>query len=349
MGSAGAPKQVKLQACQDLEEVCQEGWIKVDPTRPYPTFTTARPRDKPGYKPAGLRTCTAQDLDRWVQDRYRYPPYQYTAKNLLINRKDELRLPSVEEKEYMLGFPVGYTRSCLSKQKQGTLDHSDARSTLLGNSWSVPVVSWLLAQLCSKVGLCPAYTPQQIMDFLNPENQTFLQSRLWRASLRPLRGQAPTDGPQLVHKLGSLTSIKGEDILLTTPSSQLTKFHRLRASIPARLWKWKVVAGWRWTGSPEHINSLEMRAVLTTLKWRVEFKQQTRRRFLHLVDSLVVLHSLARGRSSSRKLRAPLSRINALLLCSGTQALWGYVNTKDNPADRPSRWGSPVKNRFRNA
>ena len=176
-----------------------------------------------------------------------------------------------------------------------------------------------------------------------------LQSRLWRASLRPLRGQAPTDGPQLVHKLGSLTSIKGEDILLTTPSSQLTKFHRLRASIPARLWKWKVVAGWRWTGSPEHINSLEMRAVLTTLKWRVEFKQQTRRRFLHLIDSLVVLHSLARGRSSSRKLRASLSRINALLLCSGTQALWGYVNTKDNPADRPSRWGSRVKNRFRNA
>ena len=63
------------------------------------------------------------------------------------------------------------------------------------------------------------------MDFLDPQNQTFRQSRLWRAPLRPLRGQAPAPSAKLVSKLGSLVSVKGEDILLTTPSSQLTKFH----------------------------------------------------------------------------------------------------------------------------
>ena len=172
----------------------------------------------------------------------------------------------------------------------------------------------LLGQLCGPLGLCTRFTPQQIVDFLSPGKQTFLQSRLWRAPLRPLRGAAHSEGVELVNKLGNLVSVKGEDILLTTPSSQLTKFHRLRASIPSRLWKWKVVSGWKWSGNKEHINSLELRAVLTTLKWRVQHKKQVGVRFLHLVDSLVVLHALSRGRSSSKKLRSTLSRINALLL-----------------------------------
>ena len=146
-----------------------------------------------------------------------------------------------------------------------------------------------------------------------------------------------------------LISVKGEDIMLTTPSSHLVRFHRLRTSIPARLWKWKVVSGWKWKGDPEHINSLELRAVLTTLTWRVQHKRMVGSRFLHLIDSLVVLHALARGRSSSRKLRSTLSRINALLLCSSNQALWGYVRTDLNPADRPSRWGSRVRTKFRHA
>ena len=32
-------------------------WIKVDPTRPFPTLTTSRPRSSLGHKPTGLHTC----------------------------------------------------------------------------------------------------------------------------------------------------------------------------------------------------------------------------------------------------------------------------------------------------
>ena len=348
-GKPGAPSEVVLTACQDLEQVCEEGWLKVDPSRPFPTFTTSRPRARPGHKPAGVNSCSQADLDRWAEDSFRFPPYQYTAKNLLINKQDQMRLPTISEKEYMLGFPVGYTMACSPKRLRGSLEHKDLRHTLVGNTWSVPVVAWFLGQLCGPLGLCPCFTPQEIVDFLNPAHQTFLQSRLWRSTLRPLRGAGSTDQTILVQKLGNLTSVKGEDILLTTSSSQLARFHRLRASIPARLWRWRIISGWRWSGDPEHINALEMRAVLTTLKWRIHHKQQINCRFLHLVDSLVVLHALARGRSSSRKLRSTLSRINALLLCSGNQALWGYVQTDQNPADRPSRWGVRVRTKFRNA
>ena len=343
-------KQVELHAEQDLEEVCSEGWIKIDPCRSFPTFTTSRPRSTGGYKPAGIHQCNQEELSKWVADKHRFPPYQYMSCNLLINPQQETRLPNIQEKEYMMGFPVSYTQACLPKAKRGTEEHTDVRHSLIGNSWSVPVVSWLISQLCGPLGLCEHLGPQDIVEALHPRSQVFLQSRLWRQPLRPMRGASHSaTEAQLVQKLSNLVSIKGEDILLTTPTSQLTKFHRLRASIPGKLWRWKIITGWQWTGTKEHINALEMRGVLTSLKWRLEKQRHMGCRFLHLVDSLVVLHSLSRGRSSSRKLRSTLTRINALLLCSSSQALWGYIHTDQNPADRPSRWGRKVKTKFRNA
>ena len=70
-------------------------------------------------------------------------------------------------------------------------------------------------------------------------------------------------------------------------------------------------------------------------------------RILHLTDSLVRLHSMTRGRTSSRRLRRTLCRINSLLLAHNVVGLWGYVSTDLNPADRPSRWA--VRTKFRHA
>ena len=342
-------KELILTATQNLELVCQPGWIKVDPDRPFPTFTTSRPRPTPGRKPAGIQACTSEEIARWQYDLHRYPPYQYQGRNLLINRSNKLRLPSIEEKEFIMGFPVNYTLNAVVKKNRGSVEHLDVRHSLIGNSWSLPVVAWLLAQLFGRLGLCPLYSPQELMDLLTPEGQVYLQARLWRRPLGGLSPTSPTGSGQLVRKMANLISVKGEDVLLTTPSSQLCRYHRLRASVPSRLWRWRIVTGWKWKGDKEHINSLELRAVLTSLKWRLQHKGQVGHRFLHLVDSLVVLHCLSRGRSSSRKLRSSLSRVNALLLCSSSQALWGYVHTDQNPADKPSRWGRKIKPKFRDA
>lgn len=91
----------------------------------------------------------------------------------------------------------------------------------------------------------------------------------------------------------------------------------------------------------------EMRAILTTLQWRIGHCGLVRKRFVHLTDSLVCLHALTRGRSSSKKLRRTVSRINALMLVSSCQGVWAYVHTDQNPADRPSRWSHRVKTKFR--
>eukprot|EP00438_Fugacium_kawagutii_P032621 Skav203452 [mRNA] locus=scaffold2237:11541:14576:- [translate_table: standard] len=341
--------KVKLQGQQAVRDVLREGWTKYLPDQPFPTFTTSRPRDRPGRKPAGVHQCSSSELHRWTQDRYRYPPYQYKDIHCLQNSRGELRVPDVAERECMLGFPVGYTFPCVGKQIKNSEEHWDIRKTLLGNTWSVPVVAYLLGVLFSLLGWVSPLRPQEILDRCRPGGHSLVQGRLARLPLNPCRKACPDDPYHLAVKLGNLVSIKGEDILLSTPTSQMVKFHRLRASVPARLWRWRVVTGWKWRHPGDHINSLELRAVLTTLRYRLEHCHHHGKRIIHLVDSLVCLHALSRGRSSSRKLRRTLARVNALILAGNMQPVWAYVSTESNPADKPSRWGQRVKSKFRYA
>ena len=88
---------------------------------------------------------------------------------------------------------------------------------------------------------------------------------------------------------------------------------------------------------PEHINSLELRATCTTVRWLIQKQRCWNSRFLHLTDSLVVLHALSRGRSSSRRLQRTIMKVNTLLLKANLHPVWTYVHTSQNHADRPSR------------
>eukprot|EP00438_Fugacium_kawagutii_P026600 Skav213726 [mRNA] locus=scaffold2563:64713:68294:+ [translate_table: standard] len=336
-----------LTSDQPITPFIAPGWTKVDCTESFPTFTTSRPSHRPGRKPAGIQQCTEEELRRWHEDLHRFPPYQYRTQNCLKNRSSQLRIPNVNERELLLGFPLNYTTSCFPKGERKGDAWSDCRLTLLGNSWSVPVVAWLLNQLLSTLGLCPKLNPSQIMNDIAPGNSHTVQGRLLRLPLHRPEPQS-SDALQLARKLGNLVSLKGEDLMLQASHSQQVKFQRLRASVPAKLWRWKIVSGWQWRSRDEHINALELRAILTAMKWRFEHQRHFNRRIIHLTDSLVCLHCLTRGRSSSRKLRRTMSRINALLLVSNTQVLWGYVSTDSNPADKPSRWGRRVRTRFRN-
>ena len=247
-----------------------------------------------------------------------------------------------------MGFPLNYTASCAPKGQRKGDAYNDIRLSLLGNSWSVPVVAWLLGQLLGRLGFISSPSPQEVMDRISPGQADTTQGRLVRLPLNPSQGVDHEPMYALAFKLGNLISIKGEDVMLTTPTTQMVKYHRLRASVSSSLWRWRVVTGWRWTLGREHINSLELRAILTSLRWRIEHRHHLGTRLIHLTDSLVCLHCLSRGRSSSRKLRRTLARINALILASNIQPLWGYIHTDQNPADKPSRWGRRVQTKFRN-
>eukprot|EP00438_Fugacium_kawagutii_P007753 Skav221253 [mRNA] locus=scaffold1045:682679:688780:+ [translate_table: standard] len=328
---------VKLVAHPDVKTFLTPGWERTSPD-PLPTFTTSRPRQSPGYKPAGIQQCNAQELALWQADEYRFPPYQYQVKHCLKNRKGTLRVPNIQERETLMGFPKDYTVNCLPKAQQGSVKHTDLRLSLIGNTWNVMVVSWLLSKLGFLLGLNPDFTVGEIVQRTSPGATTNFLTYLQRPSMRISRGKTSKEqAMKLVHKFLKQVSLKGEDIMLQAGSEDLTKYHRLRASVPARLWRWQTAASWAWSSRNEHINALELRAVLTSLRWRIERQQQLHAKFVHLVDSLVVLHALSRGRSSSRKLRRTMLRVNSLLLATKSQAVWAYVHTKLNPADAPSR------------
>jgi hypothetical protein len=214
----------------------------------------------------------------------------------LVNKKGEKRLPNIQEREVIMGMPKDYTLNCLPKNEQGSQTHLDTRLTLVGNSWNVTVITWLLSQLGADRGINPHISLEEIVTRTSPGCRKDLQTFLHRAPMGKTHCKISSGKAlQLVRKMLTLVSIKGEDISLQSSSEDLVRYHRLRSSIPAKLWKWKTVASWKWSGAKEHINSLEMRAVLTSLRWRLERHKRVHEKFVHLVDSLVVLHSLSRG------------------------------------------------------
>ena len=100
-----SPDRVILQGQQAISQVTRAGWLKVEPRQPFPTFTTSRPQERPGRKPAGIKSCTAEEISRWQADLHRFPPYQYKVEHCLVNRANQLRVPDVSERELMMGFP----------------------------------------------------------------------------------------------------------------------------------------------------------------------------------------------------------------------------------------------------
>eukprot|EP00438_Fugacium_kawagutii_P025257 Skav212859 [mRNA] locus=scaffold786:278107:283976:+ [translate_table: standard] len=192
-----------LESSQQVSEMLSPGWHKVNPEEPFPTFTTSRPSVKPGRKPAGIRQCTDDEIARWQEDQHRFPPYQYRDINCVANRLHHLRVPNVNERELMLGFPLNYTAPCLPKGERKGNAWSDCRLTLLGNSWSVPVVAWLVNQLLSLLGLCPQMTPDEIMQAISPGKSTTVQGRLTRLPLVKVQPREK-DPLELARKLGNL-------------------------------------------------------------------------------------------------------------------------------------------------
>ncbi|CAK9006432.1 Voltage-dependent calcium channel type D subunit alpha-1 (DmCa1D) [Durusdinium trenchii] len=118
----------------------------------------------------------------------------------------------------------------MSKQFHGQPQHDDERKSLIGNSWNVTVVTWLLAQLGYQLGLCPLLTPQQAVQATAPGRSVTLGGLLQRQSMRKLP-KGPVKGEyDLVSKLLNLVSLKGEDIMVQASTEETLRYHRLRAS-----------------------------------------------------------------------------------------------------------------------
>ncbi len=110
-----------------------------------------------------------------------------------------------------------------------------------------------------------------------------------------------------------------------------------RGALRASLWRWRVATAWKWSDS-EHINVLEARATLNTVRRRFRKASKHGHRFSILTDSQVCAAIFGKGRTGSRKVLPVLKKHNSLCLAAHGFPLIGYVPSSENPADVPSRW-----------
>ena len=148
----------------------QPGWKLVSPDKLLPTFTTAQPSAQPREHPAGIDLCSESELHHWSMDQHKFPPFQYRWKNGLLSTSGEWRLPGIQEREAILGFPRNYTFQAWpkGKRKQDPQGFENCRLSLLGNSWSIPVITILLQSLFVKHELVPSRSVQQLVDLCSP-------------------------------------------------------------------------------------------------------------------------------------------------------------------------------------
>ena len=158
-----------------------------------------------------------------------------------------------------------------------------------------------------------------------------------RAAQDKRQGSPLSPAPQAVLDLHRGATFRGSDVRLSTGVlADPTGWPRQPMDV-AR-WKWRTVVSYAKSG--EHINSLELYAVLVSLRWRFRAVAGIGKRAAHFIDSQVVQAVLTKGRSSSRLLMGTVRSVNALMLGACCYMVFGYIHTADNPADAPSRWAA---------
>lgn len=132
------------------------------------------------------------------------------------------------------------------------------------------------------------------------------------------------------------------DMEYSTSSNQQQQLIQTAAHTYAEMYaevgdaSWSTLVSKAWH-TPEHINALELRAVLLALHWALSFPSSHLSRVYLLVDSTVTFFTLWKGRCSSPQLLWIMRKVAALLLANGMQLLTGWIPSAVNPADAPSR------------
>ena len=322
-----------------------ERWISGDaklmqPDTIFPTFTRSIVRKAPPPCPAGLSSTPPDAQSRWIADEFRFPPYTYKREFCLIDSLGVIRKLCAQEREIISGFPKAYTEPCWPKSKRKSQPRrwEDCRLSLIGNAFNIYAVCVLLLPLVNSL-FSSSWSVSSVIDVLNgislPKsinqvasrefNQNFTRCFVADASLRLIKG------------ICRGVSYKGDDVRLLSADSSSAPWPR--QAIPSGWWNWKVAMSYRFKHSlgPEHINALEMRALLSTIKWRASQINTANCRCLHLSDSQVCIGIVTKGRTSSCRIKHIIQQINALMLASNLHLLCAYVATHDNPADEPSR------------
>lgn len=229
-----------------------------------------------------------------------------------------------------MGFDKGYVSNSFGPQAS-VAERSLTGGQMIGNSFCVHVIVMLLHSLLQQYGLQQPRFPQQLVRMIGEAPAAWVDYPKFNPKATETLGTA-----QLVSHIMRHAERGGTDVRLDLQTPFGIKAWP-RSGFQSSMFEWAIIHGYGWRGEA-HINCLELQAVLNAVKWRLRKAARCQHRVLHLVDSQVVAAILAKGRSSSFRLQLTLSKYAALVVASGTIVAVGYVDTRDNPSDIPSRW-----------
>jgi hypothetical protein len=106
-------------------------------------FVRSVPRSAPMYDPRGIDRCDQNTLERWEADKWAQSPNQYQETNMVKSEGGILRRLIAIEEERIMGFPTHFTAPILQLSLRD-FEYEHRRRSLLGNSWSIFVVIFLL-------------------------------------------------------------------------------------------------------------------------------------------------------------------------------------------------------------
>lgn len=229
-----------------------------------------------------------------------------------------------------MGFDTGYVSKSF-EPKMSAADKELVGGQMIGNTFNVHVVVMLLHSLLQKYGGKEMRYHRQLVSSTGEAPAGWVDY--------PKFSKSAMETPQVAELVGHImrhADRGGTDVRLDLQAPYRIKAWP-RSGFQSNLFEWSIIHGYSWKGEA-HINCLELQAVLNAVKWRLRKAARCKHRILHLVDSQVVAAILAKGRSSSFRLQLTLSKYAALVVASGTVVAVGYVDTRDNPSDIPSRW-----------
>lgn len=308
----------------------------------FPTCLKSIPRTQPPPRPAGLNKCDRATIQRWKDDQYRYPPYQY-GPNFIITTNSTWRLLNAEEKELLLGY--GYQHTSLawsaSRSKGDPVGFDDCRHRLLGDSFSIYSFVVLAASCCHQFVPSIAYQHLAKRMGLAPGFRNILRRQVPLAKMLQYGSlhndpEAFSNGVHLLNRfLLRKTNHTGSDIRVITGDAMASRSFP-RQSVASVWWKWEHSFKTVWK-QRSHINVLELESILLGLKFQISRLEAVNQRVFQITDSYVGMSVVSKGRSSSKQLSRVLKVIGAHLLAFGLQMILGHVDSADNPSDEGSR------------
>lgn len=300
------------------------------------------PRRAPPPRPAGKEKCSPTTLSRWIEDEYRFPPYQY-GPNFIITNESSWRLLNPEEKETLLGYGCGHAAACWSASqiKQQPTKYQDARLSYLGDSFSIfsfLIFAFVAARewvpslpykfWAKRLGVAPGFCPH--VRCLIP-----LTRSLQYGSATELFQNVPSQAELMNRYLLRRTNHTGSDVRVVTGFIFNNKTYP-RESVQSQWWSWEPAYAKRWVFKA-HINVLELQGILMGIKHQISRYHLSDMRIFQLSDSYAAISVCAKGRSSSLQLQKVLKQISAHLLAHGLQLTTAHVDSVDNPTDEASR------------